>query len=225
MVLARSRAAAQRQHPARSSAKKTSRRAENKPQQGHRAELIVASASHRYHTLLETKGSYMTSAPPGGLVTASKAICQSPLDMPQPVPADTLFRDDIFKAAGQKLDFKSEVRIIRDITPLIVPSAPLHVRYQPPRSTLSRALTRGGPTLSPSPMAPLRWQAQICVSSSASSSAACPSECQPKSNSTSPSIASTAASSPRNGLLLFPRKDVEKRELLNNVLGLRQTSI
>jgi len=57
------------------------------------------------------------------LVTASKAICQSLLDTPQPVPADTLFRDDIFKAAGQKLDFKSEVRIIRDITPLIVPSA------------------------------------------------------------------------------------------------------
>jgi hypothetical protein len=76
----------------------------------------------RYETLLAVKGSYMTEAPLG-LATASLALCRSLLEKTQPVPSDTLFRDDIFETTCQKLRNKNEARVIQDITRLIVPSA------------------------------------------------------------------------------------------------------
>jgi len=70
----------------------------------------------------------MNSAP-AGLVAASQAICQPLLETAQPVPADTLFRDDIFKTTCQRIDGKNKARDIQDITPLIVPSAKTFYTY------------------------------------------------------------------------------------------------
>ncbi|KLU92479.1 hypothetical protein MAPG_11424 [Magnaporthiopsis poae ATCC 64411] len=54
---------------------------------------------------------------------ASKALCESLLELPQPVPGDTIFRDDTFELACLKLHGKNQARIIQDIGRLIVPSA------------------------------------------------------------------------------------------------------
>ncbi|KAJ8129135.1 hypothetical protein O1611_g4498 [Lasiodiplodia mahajangana] len=76
----------------------------------------------RYETLLETKGSYLTTAPIG-LADASHALIQPLLEKTQPVPRNTLFRDDIFKTTCRNLHNKNKARIIRDIGRLVVPSA------------------------------------------------------------------------------------------------------
>ncbi|KAK4148755.1 hypothetical protein C8A00DRAFT_47474 [Chaetomidium leptoderma] len=76
----------------------------------------------RYETLLEVKGSYMTKAPLG-LASASQTLCRSLLEKTPPVPADTLFRDDVFETTCQKIHNKNEARVIQDISRLIVPSA------------------------------------------------------------------------------------------------------
>ena len=78
----------------------------------------------RYETLLKVKGSYMTKAPaPLGIDSASQALCRSLLKTTQPVPGDTLFRDDLFETTCQKIYNQNEARIIQDISRLIVSSA------------------------------------------------------------------------------------------------------
>jgi hypothetical protein len=87
-----------------------------------REEKSAPYRDQRYETLLEVRGSYMAKAPLP-LADASKALCRSLLEKTQPVPGDTLFRDDIFETTCQKIHNKNEARIIQDITRLIVPSA------------------------------------------------------------------------------------------------------
>ncbi|KAK4655838.1 hypothetical protein QC762_0054250 [Podospora pseudocomata] len=57
------------------------------------------------------------------LASASKALCRSLLEKTQPVPGDTLFRNDIFKTICENIHNKNEARVILDIHRLIVPSA------------------------------------------------------------------------------------------------------
>ena len=76
----------------------------------------------RYEALLQGSGSYMYRASVG-IAAASQTSCQSLLEKVRPVPADTLFRDDVFEVMCQKMLSKNEARVLRDITPLIVPSA------------------------------------------------------------------------------------------------------
>lgn len=64
----------------------------------------------------------MTKAPLG-LASASKALCRSLLEKTQPVPGDTLFRNDIFITICENIHNKNEARVILDIHRLIVPSA------------------------------------------------------------------------------------------------------
>ncbi|KAK3366610.1 hypothetical protein B0T24DRAFT_722625 [Lasiosphaeria ovina] len=87
-----------------------------------REEKSDAYRDPRYVTLLKIRGSYMTKAP-SGLAASSQAICRSLLEKTQPVPADTLFRHDIFEATCEKIHDQSEARVIQDISRLIVPSA------------------------------------------------------------------------------------------------------
>ncbi|KAK4118383.1 hypothetical protein N657DRAFT_659626 [Parathielavia appendiculata] len=87
-----------------------------------REEKSAPYRDQRYETLLEVKGSYMTKAPLG-LASASQALCRSLLEKTQPVPGDTLFRDDVFETTCQKIHNKNEARVIQDISRLIVPSA------------------------------------------------------------------------------------------------------
>jgi len=76
----------------------------------------------RYTTLLEGKGSYM-KASKLGVTKASLTRCKTLLDSEQTVPKDFLFRDDIFRATCDKVQDRNEARVIRSITPYIVPSA------------------------------------------------------------------------------------------------------
>lgn len=76
----------------------------------------------RYTTLLEGKGSYMKETKQGA-TKASLTRCITLLDSEQTIPKDSLFTDDIFRAICDKVQDRNEARVIRSITPYIVPSA------------------------------------------------------------------------------------------------------
>ncbi|KAH7129635.1 hypothetical protein B0J13DRAFT_140164 [Dactylonectria estremocensis] len=82
----------------------------------------------RYKTLLETKGSFMDKSDLG-ISNESKSLCRTLLEKEQPTPRDSLFRDDIFEVTCQKVEDRNEARVMRDITPLIVPSAEILATY------------------------------------------------------------------------------------------------
>ena len=76
----------------------------------------------RYKTLLATKGVYMDKSPTG-IADASKNLCKSLLETEQDTPQNSLFRDDLFESTCSKIQDRNEVRVIRDISQLIVPPA------------------------------------------------------------------------------------------------------
>ena len=75
-----------------------------------------------YTLLLERRGSYMNESK-FGVTEASLTRSKTLLDSEQTVPKDSLFRDDLFKATCDKMQDRNEARVIRSITPYIVPSA------------------------------------------------------------------------------------------------------
>lgn len=93
-------------------------RSDQKP----REEKSTQYKNPRYEILLETKGSYMRESKQG-ITEASKSCYQNLLNADQKVPEDSLFRDDLFKAACEKVRRRNEAIVIQDITRLIVPSA------------------------------------------------------------------------------------------------------
>ncbi|KAK3996889.1 hypothetical protein QBC44DRAFT_123425 [Cladorrhinum sp. PSN332] len=82
----------------------------------------------RYKTLLANMGSFMDKSDLG-ITDASKKLCHTLLESKQTVPQDSLFRDDIFESTCRKVEDKNEARVIRDIAPLIVPSAEILATY------------------------------------------------------------------------------------------------
>jgi len=83
------------------------------------------SANYRnasYTILLERKGSYMNESKVG-VTEASLSRCRTLLDSTQTIPKDSLFRDDLFRATCDKVQDRNEARVMRSITPYIVPSA------------------------------------------------------------------------------------------------------
>ena len=83
------------------------------------------SASYRtalYTTLLEGKGSYIYES---DLIftKGSKDFYQRLLELEQAVPKDSLFRDNLFRKTCRKIQDRNEARVIRSITPYIVPLA------------------------------------------------------------------------------------------------------
>lgn len=58
-----------------------------------------------------------------GITEECRHTCHALLESEQSLPHDTLFRDDIFHKTCRKVEDRNEARVIRDITPLIVPSA------------------------------------------------------------------------------------------------------
>jgi hypothetical protein len=87
-----------------------------------REEKTAPYRDPRYRTLLETKGSFMDESP-SGIADESKTTNATLLTSQQTIPKDSLFRGDLFKATCRKVAGKNEASVIRDITPLIVPSA------------------------------------------------------------------------------------------------------
>lgn len=76
----------------------------------------------RYSTLLAAKGSYMERSDLG-VTAASLTWCKTLLDSEQTVLADSLFRDDIFETTCRRVQDRNESRVIRSLTPYLVPSA------------------------------------------------------------------------------------------------------
>ncbi|KAM3085792.1 hypothetical protein ACMFMG_002854 [Clarireedia jacksonii] len=76
----------------------------------------------RYETILATKGSFMGKSKLG-VTAASKNWCQTLLETAQTFPDNSLFCDDLFEETCEMVRNKNEARIVRDISPLIVPSA------------------------------------------------------------------------------------------------------
>ncbi|KAF5617076.1 hypothetical protein F52700_12718 [Fusarium sp. NRRL 52700] len=93
-----------------------------------REEKCAPYRNPRYKTLLETKGSFMDKSELG-TTDESKSLCRTLLEKEQQTPKDSLFRDDIFEVTCRKVEDRNEIRIIRDITPLIVPSAETLATY------------------------------------------------------------------------------------------------
>lgn len=75
-----------------------------------------------YEDRLEQKGSYMYKSPLG-ITNASRDLCRTLLEKEQTIPQDTLFRNDLFDETCKSVQGRNEAMIVRDITPLICPSA------------------------------------------------------------------------------------------------------
>ena len=71
---------------------------------------------------LAAKGSYMEKSDLG---IANTSLCsyKTLLNSDQTVPTDSLFRDDVFEATCRSVQDRNESRVIRSISPYIVPSA------------------------------------------------------------------------------------------------------
>ncbi|KAK2608475.1 hypothetical protein QQS21_002937 [Conoideocrella luteorostrata] len=82
----------------------------------------------RYKTLLATKGSFMDKSDLGITESSKKTYCAL-LSAEQATPNESLFRDDIFEQTCRSVEDRNEARVLRDITPLIVPSAELFAIY------------------------------------------------------------------------------------------------
>ncbi len=58
-----------------------------------------------------------------GITNASRTLYQTLLDSEQTVPQDSLFRDDLFDETCESVLDRNEAMVVRDISPLICPSA------------------------------------------------------------------------------------------------------
>jgi hypothetical protein len=67
--------------------------------------------------------------PDSGITNKSKEMYQILLNTDQTIPKNSLFRDDLFKLICRKIYNKNEIRIIRDISLLIVFSAEILTTY------------------------------------------------------------------------------------------------
>ena len=76
----------------------------------------------RYITLLAAKGSYMEKSDLG-IANTSLNSYKTLLSSDQIIPTNSLFRDDMFEATCRSVQDRNESRIIRSISPYIVPSA------------------------------------------------------------------------------------------------------
>ncbi|GAB0133869.1 hypothetical protein EsDP_00002263 [Epichloe bromicola] len=93
-----------------------------------REETSAPYKDPRYKTLLATKGSFMDESV-DGITNESKATCSGLLAANQSSPTETLFRDDLFNETCRGVEDRNEARILRDITPMIVPSAEVLAIY------------------------------------------------------------------------------------------------
>ncbi|KAJ9608544.1 hypothetical protein H2200_007532 [Cladophialophora chaetospira] len=76
----------------------------------------------RYTTLLAAKGSFMDKSNEG-ITTTSMENYKSLLSSNQTVSNDSMFRDAIFEITCRSVQDRNESRVIRSISPYIVPSA------------------------------------------------------------------------------------------------------
>ncbi|OAQ68664.1 reverse transcriptase [Pochonia chlamydosporia 170] len=87
-----------------------------------RGEKSAPYGDPRYKILLESRASFMHESDLGITKQCEKEL-SSFLASYQTVPNDTPFQDDLFKNTCRRVEDRNEDRIMRDITPLIVPPA------------------------------------------------------------------------------------------------------
>lgn len=75
-----------------------------------------------YEVRLEQKGSYMRKSILG-ITNTSRDLCRALLDKEQTIPQGTLFRNDLFDETCESVQGRNEAIVVRNITPLICPSA------------------------------------------------------------------------------------------------------
>lgn len=75
----------------------------------------------RYTTLLAANGSYMEKSNLG-ITDSSLSSCKALLSLEQKIPNDSLFGDDVFEETCRRVQDRNEARVIRSISPYIVPS-------------------------------------------------------------------------------------------------------
>jgi hypothetical protein len=86
-----------------------------------------AAKSRLYEKNLAAAGIYMGGGP--GITNTCRALCKSLLAAEQPLPPDSLFRDDRFEKTCERLRNENEAKVIRDISPLLVPSVEVLCAY------------------------------------------------------------------------------------------------
>ncbi|OJD14946.1 hypothetical protein AJ78_04761 [Emergomyces pasteurianus Ep9510] len=92
------------------------------PDQKSRERKSAKYKSATYETVLAAKGSFVRKSDLG-TTDRSEHICKELLERHQPIPENTLFRDDTFDEICQRLQGKNESRVIQDMSRVIVPSA------------------------------------------------------------------------------------------------------
>ena len=80
----------------------------------------AAVKSRRYEKLLALADIYMNDDGKMTTTIECKTLCQTLLNADQTVSYDSLFNDDLFKRVCQRIRNKIEVRIIRDLSSLLV---------------------------------------------------------------------------------------------------------
>ncbi|KAJ3576918.1 hypothetical protein NPX13_g3548 [Xylaria arbuscula] len=122
-LLARKRSSSALGHK-RSNSASSQTRSDRKP----REEKSAPYRDPRYKTLLATKGSFMDEYDQG-ITEESYTTYSTMLNSKQTIPAESLFRDNLFKQTCRMVEDRNEARVIRDIKPLIVPSAEVLATY------------------------------------------------------------------------------------------------
>ena len=82
----------------------------------------------RYAILLATKESYMEKSV-SGITDTSRTWCKTLLNSEEVIPIESLFRDDVFEKTCLKVQDRIEAQVIKDTSPLIVPSAETLATY------------------------------------------------------------------------------------------------
>jgi hypothetical protein len=85
----------------------------------------VKSAPYQYvhyENILATKGSFMVKSKLD-ITGTSKSLCRTLLETEQTFPDNSLFHDDLFEETCDMIQNKNDAGVIRDISPLIIPSA------------------------------------------------------------------------------------------------------
>ena len=75
-----------------------------------------------YADRLESKGSFLKNSQ-AGILAAEKEVCKTLVNQDQKLPSDSLFDDRYFRKTCEAVESENEMRVIRDITQLITPSA------------------------------------------------------------------------------------------------------
>jgi hypothetical protein len=86
-----------------------------------------ATKNRLYEKILQVAGIYISGGL--GITDTSRALCKSLFKAEQPLPLDSLFRDDRFESTYKRLRNENKAKVVRDISPLLIPSVEVLCAY------------------------------------------------------------------------------------------------